>query len=110
MFRQAFLCEEMNGLYWTENYEVWRWSEANVYVSLTRQGDALVCHFSADRKALRHLRKAVNEFYWHALDEMPWCKMLIGCIKRDSVVRLMKSCGFWHVVDRKDVKIYARYR
>lgn len=109
MFRQAFLCEEMNGLYWTENYEVWRWSEANVYASLTRQGDALVCHFSADRKALRHLRRAIHEFCNIVPKMMPWCKMFIGCIQRDSVARLMIDCGFWHVVNRKDVKIYARY-
>lgn len=109
MFRQAFFCEEMNGLYWTDSYNVWRWEEAPVYVSMTRQGDALVCHFSALPSALRQLRKAIKDFCRLAPEVFPWCKMFIGCIKRESVVRLMKDCGFWHVVDREHVKIYARY-
>lgn len=110
MFRPAYLCEDMHGLYWNENYEVWRWLRGQVYVSFTRQGDAICFHFSADRKSLRHLRDALYDFYQQAFELMPWCTMTIGCIKRDSVVRIAKSCGFFHVIDRNDVKIYARYR
>lgn len=108
-FRQAYLCEEMNGLYWTPDYEVIRWREGGVFISFTRQGDAIACHFSSDRQSLSKLRDAMHDFFLFARQTMPWCIMTIGCIKRDSVVRLMKSCGFWHVVDRKNVKIYARY-
>lgn len=109
MFRQAYLCEDLHGLYWTPDYEVIRWSEGRVYISYTRQGDALCCHFSSDRKSLSKLRDVMHEFFLFVREVMPWCIMTIGCIKRDSVVRLFKSCGFWHVIDRNDVKIYARY-
>lgn len=109
MFRQAYLCEDMGGLYWTPDYQVIRWLGGKVYISFTQHGNALACHFSSDRASLSKLRDVIHEFFLFVRETMPWCTMTIGSIKRESVVRLFKSCGFWHVQDRAEVKIYARY-
>lgn len=109
-FRQAYLCEEVNGLWRSEGYEVWRWLEGYIYVSLVRQEDVLFCHFSADRASVRLLKQAIDEFCATVFDLMPWCKAVMACIKRDSVTKLVKRCGFTHVIDHNYLKVYARYR
>jgi len=87
MFRQALLCEDMGDLYWEPDHQVWAWCDAEVYVSMTRREDALFCHFSAKPEALRQLRAATEEFVDFAFDVMPWCRVIMGSIKRDSVAR-----------------------
>lgn len=84
--------------------------DGDVFVSLTRKGDAIVCHFYAGKTALRRLREATEDFCNQAFEMMPWCKMIIGCMRLRSVVKVISSCGFFHVVDSKGVKIYARSR
>nr|WP_294975016.1 hypothetical protein [uncultured Pseudomonas sp.] len=109
-FRPANLCEDMGGLYWEPKYQVWRWTKGRIYASLTREEDAIFCHFSAAPSSVRDMKEAVNDFCALAFELLPWCTMIMGCIKRDSVVRLVKKCGFVHVIDHKDLKIYVRYR
>ena len=108
-FRPAFLCEDMGALYWEPKYQVWRWTKGRIYASLTREGDAIFCHFSA-LDSVKHMKEAVNDFCALAFELLPWCTMIMGCIKLESVVRLVKKCGFVHVIDTCGLKIYARYR
>lgn len=110
MFRQAFLCEEMGDLWWQPDHQVWRWVEAEVWVSMTRREDAIFCHFSAKPEALRSLKKATNELVALLFELNPWCQVVMGSITRDSVARLMEKCGFEHVIDHEYFKVYARYR
>lgn len=110
MFRQAFLCEDMGDLYWQPDHQVWRWMESEVYVSMTRRDNAIFCHFSAAPEALRHLKKATNELVSLLFELNPWCQVVMGSIKRDSVARLMEKCGFEHVINHEYLKVYARYR
>lgn len=110
MFRQAFLCEDMGDLYWEPDHQVWRWMESEVYVSMTRRENAIFCHFSATPEALRHLKKATNELVSLLFELNPWCQVVMGSIKRDSVARLMEKCGFEHVINHEYLKVYARYR
>lgn len=110
MFRQAFLCEEMNGLWWEEDHQVWRWLDGEIYVSMTRRENTVFCHFSAKGASVRRLKDAIDEFCELVFGLMDWCMAVMACIKRDSVERLVKRCGFVHVVDHKYIKVYARYR
>jgi hypothetical protein len=108
-FRQVMLCEETYGLYYTPAHEIWLWLEGRIFMSLTRHGDAISFHFSADRGSLRKLQYALHDFTQQVIASFPWCQMLIGCVKLDSVARLARALGFYHVIDHSDVKIYARY-
>lgn len=110
MFRQAFLCEEMGDLWWEPDHQVWRWLDAEVWVSMTRREDAIFCHFSAGKGALRHLKAATEEFVNLAFELMPWCQVIMGSITLSSVAKLMERCGFEHVVTYEYLKVYARYR
>lgn len=110
MFRQAFLCEDLRGLWWSPGYQVWRWLDGDIYASMTREDDVVFCHFSAWGASVRRLDAAIMEFCDLVFEMMPWCKAVMACIKRDSVARLVKRCGFRHVIDYNYLKVYARYR
>lgn len=108
-FRDTYLCEDTKGLWLTPGYLCWRWVKHEVYVSLMRQEDALFCHFSAGKAAVKHLKQAINEFCGLVFALMPWCNKVMACIKRPSVERLVKKCGFEHVLDHEYLKVYARF-
>lgn len=40
---------------------------------------------------------------------MTWCKMIIACVAKKSVERLIKDCGFEYLTTRKGLMIYVRY-
>ncbi|QZA71255.1 hypothetical protein AH02_10 [Pseudomonas phage AH02] len=110
MFRQVYLCEGIGNLYWMPGYVIWKWSEADVFVSLIRDESALFCHFAASGEGVRRLKQAINEFCCKVFDDFPWCFAVMACITLESVVRLVRKCNFSHVIDHDYLKVYARYR
>ncbi len=109
MFRDMRMCEDPKGLWISPGYTYWRWVEHEVYVSLIREEDALFCHFSAGKQAVRYIGEAIEEFCALISAIMPWCNKIMACIKRPSVERLVKRCGFIHVIDHEYLKVYARF-
>lgn len=110
MFRQAFLCEEMGNLWWEPDHQVWRWLDAEVWVSMTRRDNVLFCHFSASKDAVKRLQDAINEFVELCFVLMPWCQAIMASITKNSVARLVVRCGFEHVINHEYLKVYARFR
>lgn len=110
MFRLAYHCEDWLGVAHDENHIVMRWLEAPIFFSFAQKGDAISAHFSAKRESLRSLRKSIDEYCQWAFYAMTWCKMIIACVERKSVARLIAGCGFQYLTDRKGLKIFVRYR
>lgn len=110
MFRAAYHCEDWLGVANDQDHMVVRWLEAPIFFSFAQKGMAISAHFSSDRKSLRLLRKAIDEYCNWAFHAMEWCKMIIACVKRNSVARLIEDCGFERLTDRNGFKIYVRYR
>lgn len=109
-FRPAFHCEDALGVAVDDNHSVFKWSGGQVFFSCCQKGDALSAHFSTDRKGIRLLRQAIEEFCTWAFDVMPWCRMIFACIVRPSVVRLVVKCGFSYLVEREGAQIYVRFQ
>ena len=109
MFRDVYLCEDVKGLWMSPGYTCWRWLDHEVYVSMIRQEDALFCHFSAGKQAVRYIKQAVNEFCCLVSDMMKWCNKIMACITLPSVERLVRKCNFEHVIDYEYLKVYARF-
>lgn len=82
-----------------------------IIFSMTQQGNALSCHFAANKNGLRHLKTAINDFCEWAFRQYSWCRMIMAVIKKTSVERLVKKCGFKYVGRyREPIFVYARVR
>lgn len=94
-----------------ENYHIVRWlGPGKVVASYVRRGDALSAHFSCDKKGLRHIKQAINDFCEWAFYAFDWCTMIIAMIRRPSVARIVEKCEFKKVADFKRGPVYARCR
>lgn len=110
MFRPAYDCEDWLGVAGDEDHMVFRWSEARVFFSCCLKGDALSAHFSAEKRAVRLLKQAIEEFCLWVFGTLQQCKMILACIVRPSVERLVLKCGFSHLKAHDDLQIYMRAR
>lgn len=81
------------GLAYNDKYHVYLWDDpqrqaGRVLFSVCRQGSALMCHFAADTKALRHIRRGMAEFYVYLQHRYPH-RMVLAYVLRSSVMRLL---------------------
>ncbi len=94
-----------------ESYHVVKWpGPGKIFGSYVRRGEALTVHFSSDKKGLRHIKQAINDFCEWAFHMFEWCKMIIALIEKPSVIRLVEKCGFKKVAVFKKGSAYARCR
>ena len=102
---------DLMGLACDENYLIFRWNgEGKILGAVSRRGNAASCHFSADRKGLRHLKQAINEFVDFCYYMFDWCTMMMGFISIDSVERVVKKCGFIELEKLQDCTVYVRLK
>ncbi len=81
-----------------------------VVASYAMRGNAISAHFASDKKGLRHIKSAIEDFCAWIFDTYKWCTMILAMIERPSVTRIVRKCGFKHVIDNQGYKIYARCR
>lgn len=94
-----------------ENYQLCKWKgDGNIVFSYAKRGKAINANFSSDKKGLRHIKTAINEFCCTVFNQYEWCKMIFAMINKDSVVRLVKKCGFVKLLDFCHGVIYVRLR
>jgi len=100
------------GIYRNDNHILKEWREnGRVVFSFSRRGDALVCHFSCEKKAIRHLRLAFKDFINWVFVEFPWCQMLMTGIDKASVKNLVKNFDFFKVgIDDEGKDIFVRLK
>lgn len=110
-------CVEVpEGLYSTDRHLNYRWTGdgRTVYFSAAQQGQAMTIHIAAEGKNKLGLRKAAVEFVDYLFDSFPWCRVVMGGIKKKSVVNLALKCGFEHLadgqIDDQPGTIVARFR
>jgi hypothetical protein len=108
MFRAIYDGEDCLGVWRDDNHMVIKWSCADVYFSFAQRGNAISAHFSAAKTALRYIRYAIDDFCKWAFNVMPWCTMILACVKRESVSRLIKDSGFRFVLKIDGHDIFAR--
>lgn len=101
---------DLMGLTVTESHLVFRWNvdHCTVLFSMTRQGRSANCHFASDKRGLRHIKEAIEQFVQSVFRACDWCDMVVANIERPSVERTVKKCGFKWVAEVNDMQIYAR--
>lgn len=109
MFSPA--ASDLLGVLESENTLTFVWNgPGRIIASFSQRGESIAAHFASNREGLRHIKAAINDFCLWAFDRYKWCTMVLAQIKKPSVARLVKKCGFFHVTDTKDLTIYARAR
>jgi citrate lyase synthetase len=103
------------GLPTNENHINYKWNHPDyeIVFSVARQGNACSCHFACgNKKSIKKLRKAIDRFCNLMFRKHGWCKFIFAKVKKDSVGRLVKKCGFTPVADieGQGVTVYAKAR
>lgn len=87
--------EYLHGLYYDENYMVFKWLDGDGYISLCQRGKKAACiHFSCARKDLRKLHDAIEHAVTFSFWLFDWCTMLIAIVEKPSVGRFIQKHGF----------------
>ena len=102
---------DLLGLPTSDNHINVEWvGEGRVLFSMTQLGDALSCHFAADKAGLRWIKQAIEEFCSCAFSWFGWCKMIIAAINKPSVERIVRKCGFSRFGTSGNTLMYMRQR
>ena len=105
-----YLPSDLMGAPTDENHTALGWNKkGKVVFTFARRGDALDCHFAADKKALRHVKEAISDFIAWVRKNIHWCKMILAAINRRSVVKVVAKLNFNYVTEAEGHSIYARY-
>ncbi len=91
-----------------DNHFVFRHVEHNILFSVSRKGNAASCHFKSDKKGLRFLKRAINDFVDFCYQLFPWCEMILAIIGKDSIGRLISKCGFQKIAYNDKCLVYLR--
>lgn len=112
MMEQKFILYsgDLMGLPTNEKHLNFRWNnkDCKVLFSITRQGNAASCHFASDKRGLRKLKKAINEFVNFTFKNFSWCEMIIAKVRRNSVAKLCRKCDFVKIHSFKNFDLYVR--
>jgi hypothetical protein len=103
---------DLIGLSVNEHYLIFRWIEPDckVLFSVCRLGDAANIHLASDKKGLRKLRQASNDFCEFVFWLFDWAKMILCKITVKSVEKIAKDCGFVQIAKRNNVTVFMRCR
>lgn len=104
--------DDLMGLCANQNHLVFEWrppsgSVGRILFSVARKGAAAVCHFASDKLGLRYVKAAADEFVQFVFWLFPWCKMVLACVNKASVARLIQKIGFLWVADDDHGSVYA---
>lgn len=100
---------DLMGLCTDENHLVFRWNgPGKILFSVSRRGNAASCHFASNKKGLRYIKKAVDEFVRFVFWAFKWVTMILAQVKKASVGRLIEKVGFMPVTNIGEITVYAR--
>jgi hypothetical protein len=87
---------DLMGLPTDENHLNFRWDNESckILFSVCRQGNGASCHFASDKKGLRKLGIAINEFINFVFSEFKWCEVIFAKIIPRSVKKISEKLGF----------------
>jgi hypothetical protein len=104
---------DLQGVVMSPNNIAVEWDgPGRILFSFAQRGEAISIHFSSDKKGLRHIKEAINDFCDWIFYVCEWCEMILAFIKNEtkSVVRLVKKLGFFHVITIEEGIICGRVR
>jgi len=95
-----------------ESYVLSEWrGRGRVVFSATQKGKAMECHFSLEKKALRDLTEACEDYIEWVFEKCKWCTMIITAIDKPSIKRFVERLGFVAIANCQDNKqIFMRVR
>ena len=97
------------GLPTNDSHLVFRWmGPGKVLFSVAQKGKAAICHFASDKKGLRHLKQACNDFVNFCFYLFPWCRMCLAHVGRESIGRLIMKIRFIPLGDSDQGTVYVR--
>ncbi len=82
-------------------------SAGRILFSVAKRGHAVLVHFASNAQGLRYVKIACRRFMDFVLWLFPWCKMILACVNRNSVERLVKKLGYKPVTTLKNGRLYA---
>ena len=93
-----------------DNYLIFRWAEPDCMVlfSVCKRGEAANIHFDCDKAGAKRIKEALGEFCDFVFWIFDWCTMVMGIIAKPSVQKMVQKCGFSHVADINNSKVYVR--
>jgi hypothetical protein len=98
--------DDLYGLYMDDNYVALTYGD-NIRFSFADRGKAISAHFSANKHGLREIKPAIDEFCRWAFQDYG-ANMVLATVKKQSVCRLVKRCGFSPVFTKDNCHIYWR--
>tara|TARA_Y100000310_G_scaffold240718_1_gene244594 strand:- start:238 stop:570 length:333 start_codon:yes stop_codon:yes gene_type:complete len=103
---------DLMGLTTNDNYINFRWNkkDCKVLFSVCKRGDAANCHIASDKRGLRHLKQACNDFFDFVMSEFKWCKHVIVAVTKKSVCRMIEKIGFELLGSADDSFLYIRVK
>lgn len=88
----------------------WVEGDCRVVCAYAKQGLGLAAHFAAEKKSLRRLKDAINDWCEWAMWAYPWCECIFAVIGIPSVERIVKKCGFRALAEVDRYRVYIRGR
>lgn len=102
---------DLMGLPVDENHIVFRWNgPGKILFSCSQQGEAISMHLASNKKGLRYLKKAIDEFVQFVFWAFDWCKMVLGKTDIPSIGRIALKTGFELVAENSKGAVYMRLK
>lgn len=101
---------DLMGVRQTPNSQYVEWNNGRVVASYVRKGLGISAHFASDKQGLRHIKSAINDFCEWIFNRYEWCTMILAIMNIESVIRIVKKCGFVPIGSNEDMAVYARLR
>lgn len=101
---------DLLGVRQTPNSKYIKWDHGNIVGSYVKKGLGISVHFASDKASLRDVKQAINDYCIWAFNRYEWCTMIFAIMNIDSVIRIVKKCGFIFIGSNEDMAVYARLR
>lgn len=100
------------GIETNEKHLIYRWGnlDCKILFSICRRGNSASCHFASDKRGLRLLKKACNEFVDFVLNKYRWCKNVVAVVNKKSVCRLVEKIDFELLGYANGSSVYMRVK
>jgi len=100
------------GIPTNDKHVIFRWNnpDCKVIFSVCKRGVAASCHVASDKKGLKLLKQACNDFFDFVMNEFEWCERVIVAVKKPSICRLVEKIGFELLGHADDSSLYMRVK
>lgn len=87
---------------------IWAHKGCKILFSVSRYGDAAVCHLASDKKGLKFLKHAIEGWCEYVFETFDWCKLILAPVEKPSVYRILLKLDFRLVSHKNNNWLLAR--